>query len=195
MAALKRIAEKVRCFSGRAQARPQGWYFMPPLTDTGHLPKRQRAPHGTGGVDANVRELALISVIACFGAEAAQVMLSAPRELAQIHDSEGWWVERRVLARNLLDIGDARSAYLVVRDAAEPTKENSRVERHFMAGWIALRFLDDTATAAAHFARIQDVPPFIYPPRGGEIAHRPGRRGEDHFAVAQAGLTSGGFAG
>src|SRR4029453_16505033 len=69
-------------------------------------------------------------------AEAAQVMLSAPRELAQIHDPEGWWVERRVLARDLLDLGDARSAYLVVRDAAEPTKENSRVERHFMAGWI-----------------------------------------------------------
>jgi soluble lytic murein transglycosylase len=90
-------------------------------------------------------------------AEAAQVMLSAPRELAQIHDSEGWWIERRVLARNLLDIGDARSAYLVVRDAAEPTKENSRVERHFMAGWIALRFLNDPATAAAHFARIQDA--------------------------------------
>jgi soluble lytic murein transglycosylase len=50
-----------------------------------------------------------------------------------------------------------RSAYLVVRDAAEPTKENSRVERHFMAGWIALRFLNDPATAAAHFARIQDA--------------------------------------
>ena len=90
-------------------------------------------------------------------AEAAQVMLSAPRELTQIHDSEGWWVERRVLARNLLDIDDARSAYLVVRDAGEPTKENSRVERHFMAGWIALRFLNDPATAAAHFARIQDA--------------------------------------
>src|SRR5262245_53091931 len=42
-------------------------------------------------------------------------------------------------------------------DAAEPTKENSRVERHFMAGWIALRFLNDPATAAAHFARIQDA--------------------------------------
>ena len=90
-------------------------------------------------------------------AEAAEVMLSAPRDLAQIHDREEWWVERRIMARKLLDLGDARSAYLVVADAAEPTKENSRVERHFMAGWIALRFLDDPATAATHFARIQDV--------------------------------------
>ena len=90
-------------------------------------------------------------------AQAAQVMLSAPRELAQIYDPEEWWVERRVLARKLLDSGDARSAYLVVRDAAEPSKENSRVERHFMAGWIALRFLEDPATAATHFARIREV--------------------------------------
>jgi soluble lytic murein transglycosylase len=88
-------------------------------------------------------------------AEAAQALLSAPRDLG--HDPEAWWVERRVLSRNLLDIGDARSAYSVVRDADEPIKENSRVERHFMAGWIALRFLDDPAAAAAHFARIQDV--------------------------------------
>src|SRR4029450_13829386 len=41
--------------------------------------------------------------------------------------------------------------------AGEPPKENSRVQRHFMAGWIALRFLNDPATAAAHFARIQDA--------------------------------------
>jgi peptidoglycan lytic transglycosylase len=45
----------------------------------------------------------------------------------------------------------------VVRDACEPTKENSQVERNFMAGWIALRFLDNPAAAARHFARIQDV--------------------------------------
>ena len=90
-------------------------------------------------------------------AEAAQVMLSAPTDLAQIHDPEEWWVERRIMARKLLDLGDARSAYRVVAEAAEPTKENSRVERHFMAGWIALRFLDEPATAATHFARIQDV--------------------------------------
>ena len=86
-------------------------------------------------------------------AKAAQVMLVAPNDLSQIHASEGWWLERRDLARKLLDIGDPRSAYQVVRDAAEPTYENSRVERHFMAGWIALRFLDDPATAATHSVR------------------------------------------
>jgi soluble lytic murein transglycosylase len=90
-------------------------------------------------------------------AEAAKLALSAPTELAEVGDGEEWWVERRILARKLLDMGDARSAYLLVANAAEPAKENSRVERHFMAGWIALRFLDDPATAATHFARIQEV--------------------------------------
>jgi len=90
-------------------------------------------------------------------AEAAKVLLAAPRELAQIHDPEEWWVERRIMARKLLDAGDHRSAYQAVAEAAEPTKENSRVERHFMSGWIALRYLDDPATAATHFARIRDV--------------------------------------
>jgi soluble lytic murein transglycosylase len=127
-------------------------------------------------------------------AEAAQVMLSAPRELTQIHDSEGWWVERRVLARNLLDIDDARSAYLVVRDAAEPTKENSRVERHFMAGWIALRFLNDPATAAAHFARIQDASSHptslarahYWLGRAAEAARRPDQARTEYQAAARS---------
>src|SRR5262249_2273736 len=89
--------------------------------------------------------------------EATRLLLAAPHELAQVHDPEEWWVERRILARKLLDIGDARSAYLLMRDACEPTKENSRVERNFMAGWIALRYLDDPAAAATHFAKIPEV--------------------------------------
>ena len=58
-------------------------------------------------------------------AEAAKVLLAAPRELSQIHDPEEWWVERRIMARKLLDVGDHRSAYQAVAEAAEPTKENS----------------------------------------------------------------------
>jgi soluble lytic murein transglycosylase len=90
-------------------------------------------------------------------AAAAETLLAAPRTLEEVHDGEEWWVERRIMARKLLDLGDARSAYLIVSDAAEPTKENSRVERLFMSGWIALRYLGDPATAATYFARIQDI--------------------------------------
>jgi soluble lytic murein transglycosylase len=90
-------------------------------------------------------------------AEAAQAVLSVPQDLAQHYDPEAWWVERRLLARRLLDIGDAPSAYLIVQAAAEPIEEGRRVERHFMAGWIALRFLDDPDAAVVHFAHIPAV--------------------------------------
>ena len=90
-------------------------------------------------------------------AEAAQALLSGAFDTQGNLDPEEWWVERRILSRKLLDIGDVRSAYRVVRDAAEPVKENSRVERCFTAGWIALQYLHDPVAAAGHFAQIQDV--------------------------------------
>jgi soluble lytic murein transglycosylase len=87
-------------------------------------------------------------------AEAAALMLAAPHDPALIHDADEWWVERRLVARKLLDTGDFKAAYQVARDAAPPAKENYRVDREFTAGWIALRFLNDPALAAQHFARI-----------------------------------------
>jgi soluble lytic murein transglycosylase len=89
--------------------------------------------------------------------EAADLMLSAPHEVAQIYDPDAWWVERRLLARKLLDTNAALKAYRIVRDAAPPIKENLGVEHEFTAGWIALRFLKDPATAAQHFAAIAGI--------------------------------------
>jgi hypothetical protein len=43
-----------------------------------------------------------------------------------------------------------------VRDAAPPANPYYRTEFQFMAGWIALRFLADPATALKHFARVDD---------------------------------------
>lgn len=89
-------------------------------------------------------------------AEAARVMLSLPREGARLHNLDEWWVERRLLARKLLDLGEFQTAYRVARDAVPPSRENYRGEQQFTAGWIALRFLNDPATAQKHFARIAD---------------------------------------
>ena len=86
--------------------------------------------------------------------EAAQLILSLPKDHGQALDTDQWWIERRLVARKLLDLGDAQTAYRVTRDAAVPGRENYRAEQQFTAGWIALRFLKDPATALAHFARI-----------------------------------------
>jgi soluble lytic murein transglycosylase len=86
--------------------------------------------------------------------EAAQLMLSAPRDPEVIRNADQWWIERRILARKLLDADNPQAAYKVARDAAPPAKENHHVDQQFTAGWIALRFLKDPNTAMPHFARI-----------------------------------------
>src|SRR5499433_1808908 len=86
--------------------------------------------------------------------EAAAWILSLPADHGQTIDTDQWWIERRLVARKLLDIGDAKTAYRVARDAAIPSKDNYRAEHQFTAGWIALRFLNDPATALAHFAKV-----------------------------------------
>jgi soluble lytic murein transglycosylase len=87
-------------------------------------------------------------------AEAARLMLSAPRDAARLYNVDEWWIERRLLARKMLDVGEHRTAYLIARDAALPAKDIYKTEQEFTAGWIALRFLNDPAVAAQHFARI-----------------------------------------
>ena len=86
--------------------------------------------------------------------EAGKLMLTAPKDEASLVDVNEWWQERRILVRDLLDNKDAQTAYRVARDAATPTQLNYRVDKHFTAGWIALRFLHDPKTAAVHFAEI-----------------------------------------
>jgi soluble lytic murein transglycosylase len=86
--------------------------------------------------------------------EAAALVLSIPRDASATIDTDQWWIERRLIARKLLDDDDAKTAYQVARNAAVPSRDNYRVEHQFTAGWIALRFLHDPATAQTHFAKI-----------------------------------------
>lgn len=88
--------------------------------------------------------------------EAAQLMLAAPHDADQLLDVDDWWVERRLIARKLLDLGDARAAYAIADGAATPAGENQRAEQEFTAGWIALRYLNEPAVALPHFARIAE---------------------------------------
>ncbi len=86
--------------------------------------------------------------------EAGKLILSAPKSPDALVDLDQWWQERRLLVRKLLDEHDAQTAYRVAREAAPPMRGFYRVDAHFTAGWVALRFLRDPKTAAEHFARI-----------------------------------------
>jgi soluble lytic murein transglycosylase len=86
--------------------------------------------------------------------EAVAALQAAARDPAAIQDVDEWWVERRLVGRKLLDLGDYKTAYQVIRDSVTPSKENYRIDQEFTAGWIALRFVKDPAAAAQHFGRI-----------------------------------------
>ena len=86
--------------------------------------------------------------------EAAQLMMSAPKDPNRLHNLDEWWIERRLLARKMIDTNEFRTAYLIARDAALPARDIYKTEQEFTAGWIALRFLNDPSLAAQHFARI-----------------------------------------
>jgi soluble lytic murein transglycosylase len=90
-------------------------------------------------------------------AAAVKLVLAASREDLQLQDADEWWRERRMLARKLIDLGDAQTAYRIVHEAVPPSNPYYRADFHFMAGWIALRFLGDPATAAEHFTHVDQA--------------------------------------
>ena len=133
-------------------------------------------------------------------AEAAQLMLGAPRDPARLYNVDEWWIERRLLSRKMLDIGERRTAYLIARDAALPARDIYKTEQEFTAGWIALRFLNDPATAAQHFARIGvgSVNPTALARAGywqGRAAEAAGRAQEARAAYTAAAAQSTSYYG
>jgi soluble lytic murein transglycosylase len=88
--------------------------------------------------------------------EAAKLLLSAPRDPALLASPDDWWVERRLIARKLLDAGDNQGAYRLCDEYA-PGSNATNVEAEFTAGWIALRFLKDPALAAPHFDKLAQM--------------------------------------
>jgi soluble lytic murein transglycosylase len=89
-------------------------------------------------------------------AQAAELLLDAPRDPEQAVDGDAWWTERRLIARKLLDLGEARAAYAACAEHVAHSL-GSRVDAEFHAGWIALRFLDDIPAAERHFARLEEI--------------------------------------
>ena len=133
-------------------------------------------------------------------AEAAQLMLGAPKDPGRLYNLDEWWIERRLLSRKMLDVGEHRTAYLIARDAALPARDIYKTEQEFTAGWIALRFLTDPATAAQHFARIGvgSVNPTALARAGywqGRAAEAAGRAQEARAAYTRAAEQSTSYYG
>ena len=93
--------------------------------------------------------------------KAATVLAKMPGDPALMGNADAWWIERRIVARRSIGPSHADSsgvAYEIARNHGM-SKGESAVEGEFLAGWIALRYLDKPATAMKHFNRLAEIAP------------------------------------
>lgn len=86
-------------------------------------------------------------------AAAVETLGRAPEELVR---PALWWKERQIHVRRLLDAGDARAAYKMAASQRQDDDETDagESESEFLAGWIALRFMNDPSRGLKHFERL-----------------------------------------
>lgn len=82
--------------------------------------------------------------------EAWTLLQDAPTDRATLVDVDKWWLERAINSRDALKAGCHKLAYEIVsRHGSVSSKYAANAA--FMAGWIALQFLDKPELAKTHF--------------------------------------------
>lgn len=103
---------------------------------------------------------------------AVDILSNPPKNLVR---PEIWWRERSRAVRPLLTQGRAKEAYRIVREhGLNAGREFAEAE--WLAGWIALRFLNHPADAQRHFERMGDA--VRYPISRARAAYWAGRAAE-----------------
>ncbi len=93
--------------------------------------------------------------------KARAILATIPNEAASVGDADAWWVERRIVARHSVGIhhkDSVKAAYQIAKNHGLDTGA-SAVEGEFLAGWIALRSLDDPEAALRHFTKLEEIAP------------------------------------
>lgn len=85
--------------------------------------------------------------------EAVALMLKAPRDQAALIHPDEWWIERKLLARELLAAGDYKTAYRIAANHSAQSAA-SQVDAEFHAGWLSLSFLKNPRQAYPHFEKV-----------------------------------------
>lgn len=82
-----------------------------------------------------------------------ELLMDPPDDLGR---AEKWWIERHWRARKALSEGRISEAYRLAADHG-PLEGRSLAEAEWLAGWIALRFLNDHRAAETHFLRVHNT--------------------------------------
>jgi len=95
-------------------------------------------------------------------AKARDVLLTIPGDADKIGDAEAWWIERRIVARRSIGQDDpkaTRKAAYKIAASHGFAEGDEAVEGEFLAGWIALRYLNDPESSLKHFQRLAAIAP------------------------------------
>jgi soluble lytic murein transglycosylase len=82
--------------------------------------------------------------------EVWKILTTLPSDPDKLVSPDDWWMERRAAAYAALRADKPDIAYAIVRDPG-PLSVNPLKDATFMAGWLALRHLDDAKAALLHF--------------------------------------------
>lgn len=66
------------------------------------------------------------------------------------------WAERQLLARRMIRLGQPREAYRLAAEHGQSGPGEGRQEAEFLAGFVALRLLNDPRAALPHFQRVAE---------------------------------------
>jgi len=84
--------------------------------------------------------------------EAVDILNHAPTDLGK---AEAWWEQRQIMARRFVERKDYGHAYKIAVNHG-PLDAKHLAEAEFLAGWLALRFLDEPEAARQHFQTLYD---------------------------------------
>jgi soluble lytic murein transglycosylase len=114
---------------------------------------------------ATRNELAMLYVLARFHrknedfGKARAILASVPGDAAAMGDASAWFEERRTIVRRSvgpLNAAHWKTAYGIAKNHAVASGDFA-IEGEFLAGWVALRYLKQPATALSHFLRLQKL--------------------------------------
>jgi peptidoglycan lytic transglycosylase len=127
---------------------------------------------------------------------AIPLFLTAPAAPHDVGNPERWWTERKILARKALAEGQFQEAYHLATGHGHD-RGVAFAEGEFLAGWIALQYLNDADTAFRHFQTLESgVATPISRSRGaywmGRAAEAAGRSAEatTHYTKAAGHRTT-----
>jgi soluble lytic murein transglycosylase len=79
------------------------------------------------------------------------LLRSAPKSAEKLVDPAAWWKERQIQVRLALNSGKVKTAYAIASGHGDGLPHWDLSDAEFLAGWIALRFLDRPKDAGKHF--------------------------------------------